>query len=151
VARDDFWFKHRLRVRFVEVDTLGVLHNSHYLAYFGIALHEYYRALGYDRMAAGQAANTGLYVVSANVEYKSPLLFDDEADVCARIAKLGRTSLTFGYEVYKVAGDALAATGSQVWVNADRTTRQSTPWDPTFVALVERAEHRSMTLQARDA
>jgi acyl-CoA thioester hydrolase len=138
MARQDFWFAHRIRVRFVEVDTLGVLHNSHYLVYFGIALHEYYRALGYDRLSA----NTALYVVSANVEYKAPLRFDDEVDLCARIAKLGRTSLTFGYEIYNVAGSILAATGNQVWVNADRTTRQSAPWDPAFVQRVERAEGR---------
>jgi acyl-CoA thioester hydrolase len=140
VARTDFWMSHRVRVRFIEVDIQGVMHNAHYVAYFGIGLGEYYRALKYDRMTASVANNTGLYAVSASVQYKSPLRFDEEADICARISKIGRTSVTFDYEIYKVAGDVLSASGNQVWVNADRTTHKAVPWDPEFVRLVEQAE-----------
>jgi acyl-CoA thioester hydrolase len=135
---------HRLRVRFIEVDIQGVMHNAHYVAYFGIGLGEYYRALKYDRAAAAATHNVGLYVVSANVLYKAPLLLDEEADICARVSRIGRTSVTFDYEIYKVKGDVLSASGNQVWVNADRATQKSAPWDPEFVRLVEQAEGRRL-------
>lgn len=140
MTREDFPLRHRMRVRFVEVDRQGILHNSHYLVYFGIALNEYYRSLGYDRVAAGEAAGTALHVVSAQVEYRAPLMFDEEVEVAARIAKLGRTSLTFAYAIFKNGRDEPAATGQQVWVHTDKATHKGTPWPEDFVALVAARE-----------
>ena len=140
MTRDDFPLLHGLRVRFVEVDRQGILHNSHYLVYFGIALNEYYRAIGYDRIARGEAAGTALHVVSAHVEYRAPLMFDEEVEIGVRIARLGRTSATFQYAIFKAGNDTPAATGQQVWVHTDKASHKGTPWPDDFVALIEATE-----------
>lgn len=140
MSRSDFSFCHRNRVRFVEVDRQGILHNSYYLMYFGIGLNEYYRAIGYDRIAEGNEAGTALHVVSAGVEYRAPLHFDEEVDICVRIAKLGRTSLRFEYGIYKLASENPAATGHQVWVHTDLETHKGTPWPQAFVELITGVE-----------
>jgi acyl-CoA thioester hydrolase len=139
-SRADFSLLHRLRVRFVEVDRQGILHNSHYLVYFGIALNEYYRVLGFDRIAAGETSGSALHVVSAAVEYRAPLFFDEEVDIGVRIARLGRSSATFAYAIFKADAHLAAATGQQVWVNTDIATNKGTAWPEVFVALVAARE-----------
>ena len=47
MARTEFRFAHRMRVRWAEVDKQGIVFNGHYLMYFDVAITEYYRALGY--------------------------------------------------------------------------------------------------------
>lgn len=140
MAKADFWLLHRLRVRFNEVDLQGLAHNSMSLVYFGVALNEYYRALPYDRFAAGQRDGTGLHVVKAVVEYRAPLRFDEEFDVGARIARLGRTSLTFAYELLGDGDGRVIWTGEQVWVNTSTVTHRPTEWPKDFVELVQSRE-----------
>ena len=41
---DDYEFVHRIRVRFVETDAMGIVHHSNYLAYFEESRVEYLRA-----------------------------------------------------------------------------------------------------------
>lgn len=139
-SRANFPLVHRNRVRFIEVDRQGILHNAHYLTYFGIALNEYYRKIGYDRIAINDAAGTALHVVSAQVEYRAPLTLDEEVDIAARISRLGRSSVTFSYAIFKLDRDEPAALGQQVWVHTDKTTHKGTPWPEDFVTLIERVE-----------
>lgn len=140
MAKSDFWMVHRLRVRFSEVDLQAIVYNANYLTYFNIGLSEYHRNLPYDRVAANKRDAAALHVVRAEVEYKAPLRFDEEIDVGARIARLGRTSATFAYEIYRVADGQLAATGSQVWVHVDRATQSAVPWPEDFVTVVRSRE-----------
>lgn len=140
MQRSDFPLLHRQRTRFIEVDRQGIVHNAHYLAYFGIALNEYYRMIDYDRVAINDASGTALHVVSASVEYRMPLTFDEEIEIGARIAKLGRTSVTFEYGIFKLGVEAPAAFGQQVWVHTDKATHKGTPWPEDFVSLIERTE-----------
>ncbi|HWW63498.1 MAG TPA: thioesterase family protein [Sphingomonadaceae bacterium] len=141
-SRADFPLVHPNRVRFVEVDRQGILHNSHYLAYFGIALNEYYRKLGYDRVRKGAEQGTGLHVVSASVQYRAPLMFDEMVDLCAGISRIGRTSLTFQYAIFKQDREEPAATGEQIWVHTHQAMHKPVPWPEDFVSMVEAFERK---------
>ena len=61
-------FTHRLRVRYAECDVQGVVFNSHYLAYFDIAITELWRAAlgGYEAML-----DRGLDIVVAEAHLRS--------------------------------------------------------------------------------
>src|ERR1700753_2049327 len=115
---------HRIRVRFNEVDRQGIAHNSVPLVYFGVALNEYFRGLGYSQLEMGARDGTGLHAVHASVVYKAPINLDAEIEIGARIAKLGRTSLTFVYEIYLAGSDDLLVAGDQVWVNTNTTSHR---------------------------
>src|SRR5262245_22519326 len=41
MAKKDFRFVHRLRVRWAEVDRQGIVFNGHYLTYFDVGVTEY--------------------------------------------------------------------------------------------------------------
>lgn len=136
MARSDFRFFHRLKVRFNECDQQGIAHNSAHLVYFGVALHEYYRDMGYDRFADTRRDNTAMHVVQAVVNYKAPIAFDDEIEIGARIARMGRSSVVFAYEIFRAGEDTVLASGEQVWVNTDRASHKSAPWPDGFRVAV---------------
>jgi acyl-CoA thioester hydrolase len=140
MARSEFAFFHPLRVRFSEVDRQGLAHNSTHLVYFGIALNEYFRDMNFDRFAINERDGADMHVVQAQVNYKAPIEFDQEIEIGARIARLGRSSVQFCYEIFPVGEDRVLASGEQVWVNTDRALHKSTSWSPEFRAAVEARE-----------
>jgi acyl-CoA thioester hydrolase len=96
---------HRLRVRYDECDQQGVVFNSHYFAYFDIALTEAFRRAGYPY---GQmtAAGTDLMVAEAHARYRTPARFDDEIDLDWWITRLGNTGMSTRIDV-KREGEVL--------------------------------------------
>jgi len=84
--------RHRLRVRYAECDPLGTLTELWRAA-----------AMSYAEMAQ---AGVELAVVEANARFRATARFDDELDVEATVAELGRTSVVTGYRVVR-AGELL--------------------------------------------
>jgi YbgC/YbaW family acyl-CoA thioester hydrolase len=70
----------------MEVDRAGVVFNANFLAYFDVAITEYWRAIGYPYPDGLMELEGGaeLYVVKATVEYLAFALFDDILDICMR-------------------------------------------------------------------
>ncbi|MCP3407284.1 thioesterase family protein [Bradyrhizobium sp. CCGB01] len=140
MQRSDFWFFHPFRVRYSEVDGQKVVFNAHYLTYFDTAITEYFRALGHDLFADTQATGIDFHAVRAVVEFKAPVLFDQEIDVGVRVAKLGRSSVTFELGIFGKATDELYTSGEIVWVNTDQRTHQSVPVSASFRDMLVRRE-----------
>ncbi len=111
-----------MRVRWAEVDPQGVVFNGNYLTYFDVAITEYWRALGHTYPAAFAAAGVDTFAVKASLEFKSPARYDDEIDVCARAARLGRTSLRFALEIHR--GDVELVSGELVYVFVNTESRR---------------------------
>jgi acyl-CoA thioester hydrolase len=130
MARQDFRFSHRLRVRWAEVDMQGIVFNGHYLAYFDVGVTEYYRAIGHPYPGSFAGAGTDLFVKKAEIEYHAPAAYDDLVDVCVRVARIGRSSFEFRAEIYREA--ELLVSGALVYVNADPALREARPL-PAFL------------------
>jgi acyl-CoA thioester hydrolase len=114
----DYAFVHRLRTRFAETDAMGVVHHAAYLLYLEEARVEYLRAVGhpYDRVRGddteGDAAEGREFpVLEVWVQYRKPLVFDDEVDVSLVVAAATRATFQIAY-LLRVGGDvrALAVT-----------------------------------------
>ncbi|MDQ8728969.1 thioesterase family protein [Bradyrhizobium sp. LHD-71] len=122
--RQDFWFHHPFRVRYSEVDAQAVVFNAHYLTYFDTSITEYFRALGYDYL--GEATRTGndFHIVRSIVDYKAPIRFDEEIDVCVRVGRIGRSSISLALAIFAKGSDDLRATGEIVWVYTDQKTHR---------------------------
>ena len=123
MATQDYAFFHRLRVRWAEVDRQDIVFNGHYLTYFDLAMTEYLRAMGFPYPAGLLDAGSDLYVVKATVEYKASAHYDEEIDIYCRVARIGRSSIQFLFEIHR--SDDLLITGENIYVNADPKTRQS--------------------------
>ena len=125
---DDYEFIHRMRVRFVETDAMGIVHHSNYLAYFEETRVEYLRAIGHP-FTEWRDAGLESPVLEAFVQYRRPLEFDDVITVHLRLADVTRATFQMAYliTVDDVAGVARAhATGVTVHgcvTTAGRPTR----------------------------
>jgi acyl-CoA thioester hydrolase len=132
MAKADFACAPRLRVRWAEVDMQKIVFNGHYLTYIDTAVAEYWRAIGlpYPEGYVDRYAND-VYLRKATVEYLGSARYDDELEICCRVAKLGRSSMTFRFEIYRSSGEAAESaplvTAELVYVNADPATMKAAP------------------------
>ncbi|UFX47971.1 acyl-CoA thioesterase [Bradyrhizobium sp. 41S5] len=138
--REEFWFHFPFRVRYSEVDAQAVVFNAHYLTYFDTAITEYFRALGYDYL--GEVARTGIdfHTVKSVVEYKAPIRFDEDIEVCVRVEKIGRSSIVLTLAIFAKGSDDLRATGEIIWVATDQKTHQSVAVTEDLRALIASRE-----------
>ena len=118
-------FKHsaRTRVAFSDTDAQGVVYYGRYNPYFDLARVEYLRRL--DLLDRGGDAQ---FVMRANtVDYLAPAVFDDELEIHCRVARIGRTSMTYEFAAFKVPEETLLVTAHQTLVFIDRETRRPIP------------------------
>ena len=126
MPREDFACTHRLRVRWAEVDMQRIVFNGHYLTYIDTAVADYWRAIclpypeGYV-----ERFGSDMFLRKATVEYLGSAHYDDALEVLCRTAKLGRSSMTFLFEIWR-GGDLLIG-AELVYVNADPGTRKAVP------------------------
>jgi acyl-CoA thioester hydrolase len=91
---------YKLRVRYGECDSQGIVFNAHFLAYFDIGITELFRAAfgGYQAMVD---RGVDLVVAEAAVRYHRPAHFDDEMTLETAVTRLGTTSITTSYRVLR--------------------------------------------------
>jgi len=68
-----------------------------------------------------------VFLRKATVEYLGSARYDDVLAVCCRVAKLGRSSMTFHFEIYREAEEAPLVTAELVYVNADPASMKAAP------------------------
>ena len=124
MAREDFVCAHRLRVRWAEVDMQKIVFNGHYLTYLDTAIADYWRQIGlpYPHGYVERYAND-IFLRKATLEYLGSARYEDELTVYCRVAKLGRSSMTFQFEVYKDKAASPLVSAELVYVNADPQMR----------------------------
>jgi len=117
-------FKHsaRTRVGFSDTDAQGIVYYGRYNPYFDLARVEYLRRL--DLLRRGEDGME--FVMRANVvEYFAPAVFDDEIEVFCRVARIGRTSMTYEFAAYRERDDVLMVTANQTLVLVDLAERRA--------------------------
>jgi acyl-CoA thioester hydrolase len=93
-------FVNELRVRYGECDPQGIVFNANYLLYFDVVFTELWRAaVGPWREMAANGID--LVVAEANLDFRAPARFDDELELRARVARLGRTAITTEIDVMR--------------------------------------------------
>jgi acyl-CoA thioester hydrolase len=119
MAREDFVCAHRLRVRWAEVDMQKIVFNGHYLTYIDTAIADYWREIGlpYPHGYVERFGND-VYLRKATVEYLGSARYDDELVIYCRVSRLGRSSMTFLFEIYR-GDEPPLVTAELVYVNAD--------------------------------
>jgi YbgC/YbaW family acyl-CoA thioester hydrolase len=141
MPRADFVCAPSLRVRWAEVDMQKIVFNGHYLTYIDTAIAEYWREIGlpYPQGYVERYAND-VYLRKATVEYLGSARYDDLLTVCCRVARLGRSSMSFRFEIYRQAEDAALVTAELVYVNADPASMQPAPLPEELRERIRRYE-----------
>ena len=132
MPREDFSCCHRLRVRWAEVDMQKIVFNGHYLTYIDTAIADYWRAIGlhYPEGYVARYASD-IFLRKASVEYHGSARYEDELDVHCRASRLGRSSVTFLFEIWR-GEQELLITAELVYVNADPQAKTAVPLPEDF-------------------
>ena len=119
----EYAFTARTRVGFSDTDAQGIVYYGRYNPYFDLARVEYLRSVGLLRYESA-----GEFVMRANdVEYFAPARFDDELEIHVRIARVGRTSITYEFAAHKLPEGTLMVTAHQTLVYVDLAQRVALP------------------------
>lgn len=87
-----------IRVRYPEVDQMGVVHHSQYWQYFEMGRIELLRSQGYS-YAELEKLGVLIVVAKASIRYHSPAKFDDVLTLKTRIKKIGAARIDHEYEI----------------------------------------------------
>ena len=123
MSKPPFKFDARTRVGFSDTDAQGIVYYGRYFPYIDLARVEYLRMLGLLGMEIGERG-VEFVTRAGTIEYHAPAVFDDELEVFIRIARIGRTSLTYEFAVYRAQDDLLMVTGRQTLVLVDLDERK---------------------------
>jgi acyl-CoA thioester hydrolase len=134
------------RVWFSDTDAQGIVYYGRYLPYFDHARVEYHRHIGMSSLEIG----SGDFVMRASsVEYLAPARFDDLLEVFVRLARIGRTSVTYECAAYRVDDDALMVTAQLTLVLVDLEQRRPCPIPEAFVERMQAFEGADLAVAAR--
>lgn len=98
-----------IRVRYAEVDAMGVLHHSRYWVYFEMGRTELLRAQGF-RYRDLEEAGVFFVVARCTARFHHPARYDDELTLHTRITRMGAARIDHAYELKRKDDGLLLAT-----------------------------------------
>ena len=78
------------------------------------------------------------------IEYLAPAVFDDLIEVYVRMARIGRTSVTFELAAYRASDDELMVTATQTLVLVDLDERKPVPIPETYKEAIRAFEGEAL-------
>jgi acyl-CoA thioester hydrolase len=133
------------RVGFSDTDAQGIVYYGRYLPYFDLARVEYHRHLGLLKIDQQHE----LVMRASTVEYLAPAQFDDLLEVFVRLARIGTTSVTYGFAAYRVEDDVLMVTAKQTLVLVDLDQRRAQPIPERVQGIVQAFEGSDLDTGSR--
>lgn len=97
-----FW---NIRVYYEDTDTGGVVFYANYLKFFERARTEWLRAAGVGQQNLVESHHTMFVVRSTAVDYHAPAKLDDELKLSVVVERLGRASVQFFQEAWRMDGN----------------------------------------------
>jgi len=118
------WHDERLRVRLEETDAMQIVYYSKFFVWMEVGRIGLLREVGLPH-AERVRRGFNIPVVQAHADYKAPARFDEEVLVRTRVASIGRTSVKFESEIYRLPEMKLLCTGHTVHALTDGSGRSA--------------------------
>ena len=129
---DQFPVKTYEKLRYGDTDRQGHVNN----AVFATMLETGRVEILYDPDAPLASPNCTFVIVNLNLDFLSEINWPGRVDIGTRVAKVGRSSITFEQALFQ--NGRITATAKTVVVQMNETTRQSEPLND---AAIERLDH----------
>ena len=95
-------FRSQLKIRFGDIDRAGIVYYPRFMHYFHVALEEFFaNELGIEYHKVVEKHRIGLPTVHLESDFSRPFSYGDKIEVEVRVLKIGQSSITFGYRVFK--------------------------------------------------
>jgi len=121
VAR--FTFTHPVEVRFRDCDPMGHVNHAVYFSYLEVARFAYWRKL----METRPGPDASIIMAHAECDYRASAETGDVLDVRMGLAGMGRSSLTYDYEIVDRTKKLVVATARVILVAYDYTAGKPIP------------------------
>lgn len=129
-------FDYQLRTRYGETDQMGVVYYGNYPQYLELGRVEWLRSLGisYQEM---EEVGVMLPVVSLQINYKKPALYDELITIRTLLKKIPSTKIEFDYQV--INSKEVISTANTVLVFVDRQTWKPIRCPKEILQIIEEA------------
>lgn len=130
-------YRHKtpIQIRFKDIDRLGHVNNANHLSYFEYARTKYFKdVIGHDI----DWDKEGIILAKVIVDYKAPILFEDDIYVYTRCSRIGTKSFDLSTSIVKMenGNETELATGLAVLVCFDYMSKSTIPVPARWVELV---------------
>lgn len=115
----------RDRVRWSDVDVMGIVYYGRYLRFMEAAETEFFRAIGFSYDVLADEHGVWIARIRLECDYRAPARLDDEIVCRAELRKIGASSMTFTFPIARVDGTRLVD-GTLVLAALDRSTLRAT-------------------------
>ena len=112
----------RVRVRYAETDTMGIVYYANYFVWFEIGRTDLLREGGWSYREM-EAEGFSLPVIEAHCEYREPARYDQEIEVRTSGTLVSPVRLRFDYELARQGDNVTLASGHTVHATLDRNGR----------------------------
>jgi len=127
-------FATRIRVRYSEVDRMGLLYHVNHLEYFEVARSEWIRQF-WRSYRDIEDEGFALVVIEATINYRRPAYYDDELLVEISELDWGRSRITFNYLIHRVGESEPVCSGRTQHCFVDRSGKVVKIPDPLRIKL----------------
>ncbi len=112
----------RARVRYADIDRMGVAYYANYLVWFEVGRTEWLRETG---VTYGDVEQSGIIlpVIEASCDYRQPARYDDELEIRTRGRLLSPVRVRFDYEIVRQGDGVTTAVGHTVHAAVDLAGR----------------------------
>lgn len=134
-----------IKVRYQETDQMGVVYHANYLIWFEIGRTDFIEKLGF-RYHEMEAEGIVSPVVDANIQFKHPIRYGDEAYVETWLEKYNGIRTTYGYRIINQDGqEAVTGETQHVIVRKENfrplsLKKQFPNWHEAYQKALESAE-----------
>jgi acyl-CoA thioester hydrolase len=105
------WNATTFRVRYPEIDRMGVAHHANYFIWFELGRTELMRGLGCDYKSVEDGQGIAFPVINTGARFLAPARYDDWLEVRTRLSSVVGARLRFDYELFRRDGRSPLATG----------------------------------------
>ena len=131
-------FRSQLKIRFGDIDRAGIVYYPRFMHYFHVAMEEFFAGeLAIEYHAMVETHRIGLPTVHLQTDFSRPFSYGDNIEVEVSVLKVGRSSITFGYRVFKQGENESRIIGCNVTVCLNMDTFEKVGIPTWFRQLLE--------------
>lgn len=108
-----------VRVRYPEVDRMGVAHHTHFFVWFEMGRTELLRGLGCT-YAELEAQGIFMPVVEVSCRYRSPVRYDELIEIETTLEDVSVSRVTFSYRLFRENSERPLAEGRSVHASVNQ-------------------------------
>ena len=131
----ELYFDYVLRTRYAETDQMGVVYYGNYPQYLELGRVEWLRSIGFTYKAM-EEEGVMMPVVSLQIQYKKPALYDELITIRTKLKELPSTKIEFDYEILNERGELLS-TANTILVFVDAKTFRPVHCPEKVLKLIE--------------